>query len=496
MSDLGESWGRDTGGHPGARRLVTLGVALVAVLVVVGGGSLVQPEDVSAPPARVPLVGRTSSICAVPVTEGDQADQPQGTTSVSGVSVRQSADQDGKLTGTPLTSNDAELTVSEQGKGAQIASAKAAIVLEAEGAMATASSGVVFGVATSGTDTGLSAAPCLAPGTQHWFTGIGAGDADRTELILTNPDDAQAEVDLRYFGRRGLVVVAGSPGVVVEAHSSRTVSLATLDPAEGPFSIQIQASSGRVAAIARRTRTDQLKPAGADWQVPTAPPSQAVLIPGVPDNAGPRDLVVANPGGERATVQVQILGVQGPFAPSGAASVEVPAESTVSVDLAPGLAGESGSIQLTSDRPVTASVVSASDRDSAGPDLAVQSAALPLVRTGVSALATTNSAEAELTLSNGGDTDAPVTFEVLSYDGVTLRTDDVLIAAHSTATRRLNSPAPSYLVVQVPDGSEVVGGIVLTQPDGDVAGLATIPLTSPDLASRAPTTTWDPSAGR
>jgi hypothetical protein len=78
-----------------------------------------------------------------------------------------------------------------------------------------------------------------------------------------------------------------------------------------------------------------------------------------------------------------------------------------------------------------------------------------------------------------------------------LRTADALLGPNTTATRRLNSPAPSYVVVKVPDGSSVVGGIVLTQPERrEVAGLATIPLGSPDLASRAPATRPDYSAGQ
>jgi hypothetical protein len=92
--------------------------------------------------------------------------------------------------------------------------------------------------------------------------------------------------------------------------------------------------------------------------------------------------------------------------------------------------------------------------------------------------------------------DTPVSFEVLSFNGVVLRTDDVLLGPDSTATRRLTSAAPSYVVVRVPDGSSVVGGVALTRPEGDVAGLATIPLTSPDVASRAPRTQLDPSVGR
>ena len=105
-------------------------------------------------------------------------------------------------------------------------------------------------------------------------------------------------------------------------------------------------------------------------------------------------------------------------------------------------------------------------------------------------------ADSVLIVSNTGDGDAQISFDILSYDGVTLRTANLVLGPNSTATRRLNSPAPSYVVVKVPAGSSVVGGVVLTQPDRDVAGLATIPLGSPDLASRAPATRADSSVGR
>jgi hypothetical protein len=166
------------------------------------------------------------------------------------------------------------------------------------------------------------------------------------------------------------------------------------------------------------------------------------------------------------------------------------------VNLKDGLSGQAGSVKLTSNLPVTGSVISTSRRGGAGIDLAVQSAAVPLIRSGVSAVATSNIADSELIVSNSGDGDAQISFDVLSYEGVRLRTDDVVLGPNSTATRRLNSPAPSYVVVKVPDGSSVVGGVVLTQPKRDVAGLATIPLGSPDLASRAPATRPDYSVGQ
>ena len=54
--------------------------------------------------------------------------------------------------------------------------------------------------------------------------GVGATAAYRTDLVLTNPDAGQAEVDLRFYGRNGLVVVPGSPGLVIEGGSTRTIS--------------------------------------------------------------------------------------------------------------------------------------------------------------------------------------------------------------------------------------------------------------------------------
>ena len=138
-------------------------------------------------------------------------------------------------------------------------------------------------------------------------------------------------------------------------------------------------------------------------------------------------------------------------------ALDVPPESTATVDLEAGLAGGAGSVKLTSNVPVTGSVISTSRRGGAGIDLAVQSAAAPLIGTGVSALATINIADSVLIVSNTGDGDAQITFDVLSYDGVILRTADLVLGSNSTATRRLNSPAPSYVVVKVPAGSSVVG---------------------------------------
>jgi Family of unknown function (DUF5719) len=471
------------------RRAVTLIGAAAALALIAGGGSLLRAESATTTPVQLTMVGRTTSVCTVSPKSPSRA-------TIAAVTVRREPAREGQLRAEQLSGGKAGLEITEPGTGTTLARDKDPLLLQAEGVMATGTSAAVLGAAGQGEQAGLMAAPCLPPGTVHWFPGVGSSSTEKTELILTNPDDSQAEVDLRFFGRRGRVAVPGSPNIAVDARASRMISLSSLVQTDGPLTVAVRTSSGRVAAIARKVRSNKLAPAGADWQLSSAVPATTVIIPAVPDGEGGRRLIVSNPGTARATVTISALGIQGEYAPSGAASVDLVPESTAELDLTAGLAGEAGAIKLTSDQPVTGTVVSTGHRDSAQDDLAVSSAAAPLVGDGVSAIATTAATDSDLILSNGTDADTPVTFEVFSYAGVSLRTDNVLLAANSTATRRLNTPPPSYVVVRVPAGSGIYGGVRLAQPEGDIAGLSTIPLTSPDVASRAPAVAPDPGVGR
>ena len=357
MSDL-----REAGVTPSGRRAIALGVAFVALLLILGGGTLLRAEAPASPATHSPQVGRTTMICT---TSAPLSAAARARTEVSAVAIREAPDRPGSLSASTLDTKSVKLKLSEPGKGAPPYRTNASIVIAADGAMATASSAVIVDDVTGGNEAGLKAAPCLAPATAHWFSGLGATDEDRTDLILSNPDDAQAQVDLRYYGRSGRIAVPGSPGLVIRGHDSHTVSLADLR-GESPVSVAIQASQGRVTAVAKRTQTRQIRPAGVDWQVPSVSPNRVVVIPGVPADEGGRQLVVTNPNNSRATVAVQVLGFQGPYAPSGAASVDVPPEGTASVNLEPGLAGEAAGIKLTSDVPVTGAVIATSRRGGEG----------------------------------------------------------------------------------------------------------------------------------
>lgn len=471
------------------RRVLTSAAALVAVALVVLGGTVLQPQAAPFRSSQAPLVGRTSTVCTtLPAAEA--------TATVSAVAIRKAPGREGTLTGLPVGSSSPVLTVDRQGFGEQQIAPEAPVVLTGDGVMATAGSGMMTSRATTGEQSGLMAAPCTAPATEHWFVGVGASASYRSELVLTNPDAGQAEVDLRFYGRNGVVVVPGSPNLVIEGGASRTVSLDTLVTVEGPLTVSVRASSGRVSAVALDRRSVDFEPTGADWQVPAVAPARSVVIPGIPEGAGSRTLVVANPGTVRAEVTVSVLGVDGAFAPAGAETVEVPPESTAEVSVAEGLAGAAAGIELTSDQPVTGSVVSEAIGADALPDMAVQSAAGPIVRTGVVPLVHLEKTDAQLVLSNGGDDDVPLSFEVFGYDGVKIDDDDVLLVPHATATRRLDVGEAAYLVVTAPAGASVVGGVTFLASSGSIAGVATVPVVSPDVAARAPQVEFDPTVAR
>ena len=434
---------------------------------------------------------------ATPLPSGSGAGTTGDVTVVaSGAVDPSSTPSDGRVTLGPLGGGQAGVTVDRQGRGATLQRAGSPVLLQAEGSIAPTAVGAVLSTVDDGPEAGLEAAPCLVASTSAWLPGIASGPSDRTELVLSNPDDAGATVDLTFYGRNGRVAVPGSPGVDVPPRASRSVSLSGLVDAEGPLTVAVEATTGRVAAAARRIRTADDQPAGADWVVPATAPTTQLVVPAVPGDDGTRELVVTNPGELRTTVNVSVLGLQGPFAPAGAETLDLPPQSSGTLQLADGLAGTGSGVALTSEQPVTAAVVSTSARSGAQADIAVQPATPALVRSGVSAVATARDTDAELVLSNAATTDVSVRFSLRSLDGVEVRGGDILLAAGGTATRRLAAPGSGYVVVTVPDGSSVTGGVDLVQGEGAVAGLASLPLVSPDTSGPPPVVEQDPGAGR
>ncbi|HLM20020.1 MAG TPA: hypothetical protein VK390_00670, partial [Propionibacteriaceae bacterium] len=109
MSDL-----RIRGRSLPVRRATALGTVLAGLLLILGGGTFLGEEGPASDDSRIPLIGRTTSICTSPAPPSGE---PRGKTEVSVVSVREVPDQTGLLTGSTLQSKPVDLKLTAPGKG-------------------------------------------------------------------------------------------------------------------------------------------------------------------------------------------------------------------------------------------------------------------------------------------------------------------------------------------------------------------------------------------
>ncbi len=474
-------------------------VAAAAVVlvgaVVVGGAELPvrQAEPASTP---VGVVGTTTAICSV------GAESELAATTVDAVVARRSPGRAGTLVGRSLdaaATSTPGVQVAAQGAGATLEKLTKPLLLTGDGAMATASAAALWSSAEEGVDQGLTMAPCTAPATDQWFVGLGADAGSRSELVLSNPDTAQAEVDLRFFGPDGELVVPGSPGIVVPARGTQTIALASLLNLAQPVSVEVTATDGRVAAMARDLTSKDSTPTGADWHPASTVPARDVVVPAVAGGTGTRRLSVVNPSERRATVQVQVIGADGTYTPAGAQQLELAPLSTGELSLAEGMGGAAAGVRLTSDEPVTAAVTATSEREDADPDVAVAVASSPILRLGIAPVAYLPDAQTTLVLSNAGPATVTARVEVVGLDGVVISSDDVPIANGASSVRTVRSSRPVYLTVAVPDTAQVYGGVSLAASGDaadDLAGLTGMALISPDVAGRAPSVRPDAEVAR
>ncbi len=165
-------------------------------------------------------------------------------------------------------------------------------------------------VAENGPDRGLSASGCVVPRTDHWFTGVDVRTQAQSEVVVSNLDGTTASVDITAYGADGKV--AAPRGVEVAGNSSATISLGVLPRLDGPVTLHVSSSDGRVAAFVRQRTWQTDVPLGVDWLPSGIDPATDLVVPGIPEGAGGRTLVVTNPGERTATVTIGVLSNSGP----------------------------------------------------------------------------------------------------------------------------------------------------------------------------------------
>jgi hypothetical protein len=128
---------------------------------------------------------------------------------------------------------------------------------------------------------GLAATNCAEARADTWLVG-GATTVGRTSFVLlSNPSDVTADVDLTFFAETGQLDAPGSTGITVEANSQRVFSLAGFAPNAKYPAVHVVSTGGYVAASLQQTVIRGLEPGGVELVGPTVAPSTELIIPGV-----------------------------------------------------------------------------------------------------------------------------------------------------------------------------------------------------------------------
>ena len=215
----------------------------------------------------------------------------------------------------------------------------------------------VAGFEVEGAGAGLVSAACPPPGPLWWFVGTGSELGRGSALLVSNPAQEPARVDITLHARSGPVAALAGKGINLGPQSHVRLRLDALAQDEDLLAVQVRSTSGRVVAALRDVAVPRgVQPRGVDYIPPAIAPTTRLWIPGIPDAPAQRDLVLVNPGTQFATVRTRLLTEGGPTPLAGLATIAVPAGSVITTSLDRVMPRTSGTLELVSDVPVTGGV--------------------------------------------------------------------------------------------------------------------------------------------
>jgi len=223
-----------------------------------------------------------------------------------------------------------------------------------EGSLAPGLVADQWGRDPGGAGRGLASTACAPAASEFWFVGGGAIAGRQTRIVLVNPDQTAAIVDVIIRGPEGVIEAPAGRGLVVKGEDRLVVRLDVLAPGVTATAVQVIARAGRVGASVDDEQRSGLANVGTDWVPQAAPPATRVYVPGIINGDGARVLSVAAPGEDDAIVRVRIITEDGTYAPAERAQVEVPADSVIAIDMSPVLDQQPATLELTSDVPIVA----------------------------------------------------------------------------------------------------------------------------------------------
>ena len=207
-----------------------------------------------------------------------------------------------------------------------------------------------------GQGRGMASTACGPAATEFWFVGGGAIAGRQTRVVLVNPDENSAVVDIIIHGPDGIIEAPAGRGLVVKGERRVVVRLDALVPGTKATAVHVVVRTGRIGATVDDDQMSGLQSIGTDWIPSAAMPATTVYVPGVLPGNGPRVLSVVAPGEDDANVKVRILSAAGAFAPADRDSIRVAAGTVASIDMSSVTEQQPVTLELISDTPIVAGV--------------------------------------------------------------------------------------------------------------------------------------------
>lgn len=267
-----------------ARPLVTRLVAGVVTTAVVGGGLAVAalapwPEISRAPLGIdvVPEAARSVAACDGPLLALGRDPSAAGAITEAAASVVVSGAESGEPDRSALATPDR----ADGGSPADVFTAEPADGRPTDLAAASAS------VLDESDLRGLAVSACTRPAMESWLVGGSAATGASDLVLLANPGDTPATVDLRVYGADGAQDPVAGREIVVAARTQRAIPLAALRRGEESPVVRVTATGAPVRSSLQSTLTRTLIAGGVDQVSAAALPSTEQVVPAVDVTVAP-----------------------------------------------------------------------------------------------------------------------------------------------------------------------------------------------------------------
>jgi Family of unknown function (DUF5719) len=136
-------------------------------------------------------------------------------------------------------------------------------------------------LASESTLSGLAGAQCQQPAHEQWLIGGDTTVGRESVLVLTNPSQVAATLDIEIFNQAGAVEAIGLNGFAVAPGQTQLVQLSSIVPRTKTFVVHITGQGGAIGAWIQQKVVRGLNAQGVDYIGPNPEFGKVQFVPGV-----------------------------------------------------------------------------------------------------------------------------------------------------------------------------------------------------------------------